>query len=296
MELTYVSCPEDAGLELLDILRIKLRLSMTQIRRLKRENGIFIRGESVYTNYRVSPGEPVSVYINEHAPEIPAEKGSLNIVYEDDWLMVVNKPRGVFTHPSRSRYSGTLMNFALAHILDTGGESCHVVNRLDRDTSGLILMTKSGYAKALCAHTDMEKRYTALVFGVPEKKADKIRLAIKRAREREMRRIAAPDGAAAVTRYQVLRTFRGFSLLDLVLETGRTHQIRVHLSTIGHPVLGDKLYGTPESLEMAAKLGAEPHMLHASRLQFAHPLTGRQLDLHCLPDWAQMLDNRWVWK
>jgi RluA family pseudouridine synthase len=291
MELTYITCPQDDGRELLNILRSRLRLSMSQIRKLKRESGIFGRGEPVYTSYRVSAGELVSVFLREAAPDIPAEKGSLDIVYEDDWFLILNKPRGVITHPSRSRYSGTLMNFALKYILDAGGESCHAVNRLDRDTSGLVLIAKSGYAKALCGRSVMEKRYMTLVLGVPDKETDEIRLPIRREREREIRRIVAPDGDAAVTRYQVIKTFPGFSLLELILETGRTHQIRVHLSAIGHPVLGDKLYGTPESLETAALLGMKPHMLHASRLRFTHPITEELLDINCPPDWLASFDG-----
>jgi 23S rRNA pseudouridine1911/1915/1917 synthase len=285
MEIKAIVAPQEDGRELLGFLRRNLRLSMSMIRKLKQESGIFADGLPVYTNHKISAGEQIRVFLRESAPDIPPEEGTLEIVYEDEWLLIVYKPRGIFTHPSRSRYTGTLMNFVLKHIQDRGGEAVHAVNRLDRDTSGLVIFAKSAFSKALCGQIDMDKRYLALVWGVPDRKEDEIRYPIRRERERDLRRIVAPDGDRAVTHYRVEQVFDGFSLLSLQLETGRTHQIRVHCGAIGHPVLGDRLYGTAQSLELSAELGGESHMLHAFRLRFNHPVSGTALALDCLPDW-----------
>lgn len=285
MELKYKAGKEEAGRELKDVLKNRLRLSVSMIRRLKSEKGIFVNGMPVYTNYRVSEGDNIRVVYTEPPPDIPAQEGKLDIVLEDEWLLVINKPRGLITHPSRSRYEGTVLNFALHYVRGRGGETVHAVNRLDRDTSGLVLLAKSAYAKNLCTGIPIEKTYLALVWGEPGADRGTIDFPIKREKEMNMRRITAADGDRAVTHYEVLEKYGGYSLLRLMLETGRTHQIRVHLSAIGHPVLGDRLYGTERSLELSERLGVEAHMLHAGLLSFRHPVTGEQLRIDCPPDW-----------
>lgn len=285
MELTYTVKPDESGKELKGLLRNRLRLSMAMIRRLKSDSGILVNGMSVFTNYRVEAGDHICVRLSELPTDIPAECGSLDILYEDEWFLAVNKPRGLITHPSRSRYTGTLLNYALYYIEQQGGRAVHAINRLDRDTSGIVLLAKSGYAKNLCSSVDIEKTYQALVWGSPEPKKGIIELPIKREREREMRRIISPDGDPAVTKYKVTAGYDQFSLLSLKLMTGRTHQIRVHCRALGHPVLGDKLYGTKESLALAERLDIEPHMLHACRLSFMHPVTWEPFDVSCPPNW-----------
>jgi RluA family pseudouridine synthase len=293
LELTYTVGKEEAGLELKIVLRSKLRLSASMIRRLKRGNGIFVNDLPVYTNYRVLEGDNIRISYAEASPDIPAQKGELDIVYEDEWFIVLKKPRGVITHPSRSRYTGTILNFALYYVQQQGGVTVHAVNRLDRDTSGLVLLAKSAYAKNLCTGVPIEKTYLALVWGEPGEDRGTIDLPIKREKKMNMRRIVSSEGDRAVTKYEVVAKCGEYSLLRLKLETGRTHQIRVHCSTMGHPVLGDRLYGTEQSLELSDRLGVEAHMLHACRLSFCHPVTGGLLDIDCPPDWIELGQGKW---
>lgn len=288
MELKYTIGADDAGRELKNILRGRLRMSMSMIRRLKVSDGIFVNDMPVFTNYRVAEGDRVRISCEEPRPDIPAEHGELDIVFEDEWFLAVDKPRGLITHPTRSRYTGTLMNFALNYVISKGGTAVHAVNRLDRDTGGLVLLAKSAYVKSLCSYCDIKKIYLALVWGEPRQDSGVIDLPIRRERETEMRRMVSSDGDRAVTKYEVLAGYGEYSLLRLELETGRTHQIRVHCNAMGHPVLGDNMYGTKESLELSIRLNMAPHMLHACRLSFEHPITGRFLQIDCPPEWDLM--------
>jgi 23S rRNA pseudouridine1911/1915/1917 synthase len=214
------------------------------------------------------------------------EAGGLDILYEDAGLLAVNKPSGVLTHPSRSRYTGTLANHAAGYLEKTTGDGrCHAVNRLDRDTSGIVLFAKNSYMKARASEAlsapNAKKEYLALVFGAMEPGSGTIDLPIKRLREEDMLRVAAADGQRAVTHYETVGNGYGpsgtVSLLLLSLETGRTHQIRVHCLALGHPVLGDHLYCTEESGELSARLGILTSALHARRLAFVEPVSHRPL-------------------
>jgi 23S rRNA pseudouridine1911/1915/1917 synthase len=290
MVLRYTAGQTDAGRKVYSILRRELRISQTLTRRLKQAGGIRVDGRPVFTDYGVQPGETVEIDISAAEPtcDLVPERGALQILYEDAGLIAVNKPPGLITHPSRARYTGTLSNFVAGYLGQTSGDArCHAVNRLDRDTSGIVLFAKSSYMKALASEAlgepDAEKSYLALIYGKMEPPSGVIDAPIRRLREGDMLRIAAPDGQPAVTRYETLGVYfregDETSCLRLVLETGRTHQIRVHCLTAGHPVLGDGLYNTEQSREAAEKLGVSTQALHAYNLTFTEPITGEKLSL-----------------
>ncbi len=292
MELPYTVLEKDEGRILKYVLRDRLRLSATLLRRIKNDGAILLNGEPVFATSRLRAGDRLLLRFPPEEADFPPEPGPLRILWEDGLYLAPEKPAGLLTHPSHSRYTGTLANFALHYAQERGGETVHAVNRLDRDTSGVVLFSKNAWGKSLLREAEMEKRYLALVFGAPPEETGLVELPIRRAAEREQRRIVAPDGAAARTRWRVLRRFEAaggaYSLVLLRLETGRTHQIRVHMAALGCPLLGDRLYGTPASAALSAALGVERQALHACLLRFAHPLTGETVDLRTLPDWEEL--------
>lgn len=290
MGLTFVAGPADAGKSVYTVLRRELLLSAGMTRRLKQAGAIFVGGTPVYTDYVLKPGDTLTVSLHAAEPpcDVVPESGLLAVLFENEGLLAVNKPAGLLTHPSRARYTGTLANFAAGYLLETTGDgSCHAVNRLDRDTSGVVLFAKNSHYKALGSaalqEPDAQKEYLALVYGVPQPAAGTIDLPIKRLREGDMLRGVAPDGQRAVTHYESVGYYHlgreSLTLLHLTLETGRTHQIRVHCEAIGHPILGDKLYGTTASAALSARVEIETQALHARRLTFTEPISKAPLVL-----------------
>lgn len=283
MKLDYIVKKEDAGKMIKHLLRSRFLFSASLLRRTKQAGDIRLNGESVFVTRTVSEGDCLELVLPGEKADFPAENAALDVLYEDELILAVNKPEGMLTHPSHSRYTGTLANFVLGHIVSDGGDSCHAVNRLDRDTSGVVLFAKSSYAKALFCAAEMEKRYLAGVFGCPRDDEGTVNLPIKRMSEGEMRRVTVPDGSPAVTHYRVIERFEGWSLISLRLETGRTHQIRVHMLAIGCPLLGDGLYYTPASRALSERLGIKTQLLHAESLTLTHPLTGEKLRFEAPP-------------
>lgn len=279
MELSYIAVPADASRPLRNVLRDDLRLSAASVRQLKAANGIFINGIAVHTDARLAPGDRLSVVLTEPEPAFPAEPGHLSVIWEDSDYLAVDKPQGLIIHPTHSRLTGTLANAAWAHIRETGGEGCHAVNRLDRDTAGVVLFAKNARACALIAGAVTDKRYLAAVCGTPAESVGSITLPIRRSEEGDMRRICAPDGSPARTDYRALTSKGGCSLLAIRLYTGRTHQIRVHFAALGFPLLGDRLYGSEDSIALSARLGIDAHALRCTSLSFRHPLTGETVML-----------------
>ena len=284
MTLTYTADAADAGRALRSILRGSLHLSTAQLRRLKAADAFRVNGGSVHTDYRMQPGDVLKLTLTEPEPDFPAEDGALDILYEDDCVLAVSKPRGLIVHPTHSRLTGTLANRAWAHIRASGGDGCHIVNRLDRDTGGVVLFAKNSHVCALLADAVEEKRYLAAVCGVPEARTGSITFPIRRLCEGEMKRVCAPDGSEARTDYTLLESRDGLSLLALRLYTGRTHQIRVHCAEMGWPLLGDRLYGTAASIARSEALGETMQDLWCVRMVFRHPLTGEKITLDAPPE------------
>jgi len=292
MTLRYPVSPEAEGRTLESVCRKELRLSAAQLRKAKAEQGLLVNGSPAFASYRLAAGDEAAVLLREETPDYPPEPGELRILYEDELMLVLDKPQGLIVHPTRSRYTGTLANRVWAYLRTEGGESCHAVNRLDRDTGGLILFAKSAWACRLAgealASPEAEKDYLAAVYGVPDPPAGRIDLPIRRPDPRDLRREAGEPGESACTEYALLEARGDVSLVRLRLLTGRTHQIRVHLSTLGWPLLGDRLYGSEASLARSAALGQTVQALHCCALTLPHPLTGELLRFTSRPDWANL--------
>ena len=283
MELRYAVPASEDSRALKSILRESLRLSAAQLRRLKAADALFLNGERVRVDRRASAGDRLTLVLTEPEPAFPAEEGPLQVLLEDEHLLVLDKPRGLILHPTHSRFTGTLANLAWGHIRASGGDGCHAVNRLDRDTGGVVLFAKNAWACSRMALAVEDKRYLAAVCGVPEAEEGSIELPIRRLSERDMKRICAPDGQSARTDWRLLASREGLSLLELQLHSGRTHQIRVHCAAMGWPLLGDRLYGNEASLARSAALGETMQALWCRRMTFRHPADERPIAISAVP-------------
>lgn len=272
--------PEEDGATVRHILRAKLHFSSHAISRLTRaENGILVNGRRARTVDILHAGDVLRVESGDHRPPkvlpIPCPV-PLPIVYEDGYLLVVNKPSGMVALASSFLPETPTVAGALA--FQKGEASIfHVVNRLDKGTTGLMAVAKSGYVhdrlRKLLHTPDFYREYRGVCVGCPEPPAGTIDLPIGRDEASAIRRCVRPDGAPSVSHYEVLETGGGFSLLRLVPETGRTHQLRLHMAAAGHPLAGDWLYGTEDPALIPRPA------LHSFFLRLRHPVTGELLEL-----------------
>ena len=261
-------------------LKDELKMSTGLMNKLKWGDGIRVNGEPQRTNYPVKCGDVITVFMEEEAPEYPAQDGPLDILYEDAHLLVVDKPAGMLIHPSRAKNDGTLANFVFGYYRRTGQKCAfHPMTRLDRDTFGIVLLAKNAHAHALLQTVDVVKTYHALTFGGPQEEHGIIDAPIDRRPLPSLLRFVGPEGKPSVTKFQVLERQKMWTKLALQPVTGRTHQLRVHCSYMGWPILGDPQYGTEESQDYSQKLGLGHQMLCAKRLEFAHPITGEPMVL-----------------
>ncbi|NLY55844.1 MAG: RluA family pseudouridine synthase [Firmicutes bacterium] len=276
LKVTY---PGPAPVKLATFLRSTVGISVTLLRKLKQAEAIFVNGLPQRVDYLLRPGDTVAIKAIDEEPGLPGEDLPLDIIYEDDYILVVNKPAGMVAHPVKHYHNGTLAN-ALADYLSRGPISRQVrlVHRLDKDTSGLVLVSLNPivHQKLIAALQTKQIRriYWALVAGTPPA-AGTIDAPIAPDDEVSSRHKVAPHGREAITHFRTLRSWgRKASLVELELETGRTHQIRVHLAHLGHPLLGDSLYGHP-----TAKDPINRQALHAKQLSFVHPVSGERITL-----------------
>lgn len=263
----------------------ELKMSSRLMNRLKWGDALRVNGVPRHTDYPVQPGDVVSVEWQEEAPEYPAEEGPLSILYEDEWLLAVDKPAGMLIHPSRAKNTGTLANFVAGYYQKTCQKSAfHPLTRLDRDTFGLVLLAKSAHIHALLQQEKPKKTYRALVYGAPPEEIGTVTAPIARCPLPSLLRKIDPEGKPCVTEYRVLERRDAVSQLELHPITGRTHQLRLHCAHLGCPILGDPQYGSPESLAFSNQLGISSQLLCARELEFTHPITGSQLTLQSKMD------------
>jgi 23S rRNA pseudouridine1911/1915/1917 synthase len=259
------------------------QLSQTRIRRAIAEGAALVNGAVAAKGMRLSPGDRVSltIAVSERSSATP-EPISLNILYEDEELIVVNKPSGLLVHPSRTEKSGTLTNALAHHFLQTSSVPIRpgLLHRLDRDTSGVVAIAKTARAHRIIAKAFRQrrvtKRYLALVNGCVTNEAGEIDAPIGRDSNAWPRWQVMSEGRMAQTRYRVQQRFARHTLLELEPLTGRTHQLRIHCAMLGHPITGDRVYGG--KLEDAAEHAiCSTHLLHAYHLAFRHPTTGQEM-------------------
>ena len=256
-------------------LKDEMKMSTGLINRLKWQEKIFVNGAPRHNDYAVKTGDVITAALDEEEPNYPPQEGLVTILYEDAHLLAVEKPAGMLIHPSHSKNDGTLANFVLGYYVKTGQKCAfHPVTRLDRDTFGIVLLTKNSHIHALMQQTELKKTYHALVSGGPAEEAGIIDAPIARKPLPSLLREVRPDGKECLTEFQVLERLNGYTRLALRPVTGRTHQLRVHCAYMGFPILGDPQYGNGP-----ADFGLTHQMLCAKRLEFVHPITGENLIL-----------------
>ncbi|WP_191364088.1 RluA family pseudouridine synthase [Limosilactobacillus oris] len=271
------------------------QFSRSHLQKWIEDGNVRVNGQPVKPKYKLAVGD--QVVIEPEAPQkvdLTPEKIPLDIVYEDDDVIVVNKPQGMVVHPAPGHPNHTLVNALLYHspLSTINGEfRPGIVHRIDKDTSGLLMVAKNDLAhRSLAAQLKAktnQREYVALVHGVIKQDAGTINAPIGRSKKDRKKQAVVSDGRHAVTHFKVLHRFRHYTLVSCRLETGRTHQIRVHMKSIGHPLAGDPLYGPRKTLP------GRGQYLHARLLGFKHPRTGKELVFTApLPEYfQQMLDK-----
>ena len=267
--------------------------SRSFFQKLIKEGQVLVNDTAQKANYRLKVEDIVTMTIPDavETPIVP-ENIPLDILYEDEDVLVVNKPKGMVVHPANGNPDGTLVNAILAMCKDSlsgiGGEiRPGIVHRLDKDTSGLLIVAKNDEAHMNMSKQIQErkvtKKYIALVRGVVAEDEATIDLPIARSTKDRKKMAVDPKGRNAVTHFKVLKRYDNYTLLELKIDTGRTHQIRVHMSYIGHPVVGDEVYSNGKN-----EFGVQGQMLHARYLQFKHPITGKELSLEApIPEYFE---------
>ena len=287
-DIIYNCIEIDDGLLLKEILHHRLKISSHLMRKLKVQGGIFLNGKVENVRRRVKIGDIVSLKYPEETSYFEPQNIPIDVVYEDSDLLIVNKPAGLIVHPTYNFPDGTLIN-AVVYRMNIMNEiyKPRFVNRLDMWTSGLVIVAKNAHCQDFLSvemqNNRVDKRYVALVHGITEPEGT-IDLPILRDPNHKARRMVDPEGYPSVTHYKSLETFNckdsgqieGYSLVELKLDTGRTHQIRVHMTHIGHPLVGDELYAqlfgydvNPDWMPRQA--------LHAKSLEFIHPASGEKV-------------------
>ena len=295
-ELTATT--EQGGMRLDAFLAADGALSRSQAARLIEDGRVTVNGRTAAKSVRLAGGETVTVDVPEVRDTALAPQDiPLDVVYEDDDVIVVNKPAGLVVHPAPGHPDGTLVNALLHHcgssLSGIGGERRPgIVHRIDRDTSGLIIAAKNDAAHAalsaqLSDHS-LARTYECLVTGRMRQSGGTVDAPIGRSSADRKKMAVVPDGRRAVTHWEVVAEYPGATHLRCRLETGRTHQIRVHMAHIGHPILGDTVYGAKKPVP-----GLTGQCLHATGLRFIHPRTGEPVELHCpLPEeFTRMLEK-----
>lgn len=267
-------------------------LSRSYIQKLIKEDMVFVNGKPQKASYRVKEDDEIRFQIPDTAePDIEAEDIPLSILYEDDDILIVNKPKGMVVHPAPGHYSATLVNAVMFHCRENlsgigGVMRPGIVHRIDKDTTGSLIICKNDMAhqniSAQLKEHSITRKYRAIVHGRLNAEEGRIDAPIGRdIKDRKKMAVNEKNGKPAVTHYKVLQRFKDYTYIECQLETGRTHQIRVHMASIGHPILGDALYSGYKT-----HFHLEGQTLHAMTLGVVHPVTGEYLEVEApLPDY-----------
>lgn len=296
---TYIVKQEEQGKRLdTYVANQKNELTRTAVQRLVEQEKILVNGKKQKVAYKVIEGDIVTVEESEAKPiELKAQEIPLDIIYEDKDIIVVNKPKGMVVHPANGNPDGTLVNAIMAICKDSlsgiGGEiRPGIVHRLDKDTSGLLIVAKNDKAHVNMSEQiknhEVKKTYIALVRGIVKENEATIDMPIGRSRSDRKKMAVDKNGRNAITHIKVLKRYDKYTLLEINIETGRTHQIRVHLSYIGYPIIGDTTYSNGKN-----EFGVVGQCLHAKSLEFKHPITGKEMKLEApLPEYFQDIINK----
>lgn len=284
-ELKYIS---DKKIRCDVLLSEKIsNLSRTSIQKLIKEKLVFVNGKNIKPNVILEIGDEITVSIPDKKEiTLVAEDIALNIVYEDDYIIIINKPRNMVVHPAAGNEEHTLVNALLNHckLSMINSERPGIVHRLDKDTTGLIICAKDDETHLklveMFVNREVKKKYLAICNGSFSKENGLIDKPIGRdEKDRKKMSVKSKSGKEALTEYNVLTSNLKYSLVDVTLHTGRTHQIRVHFSSLNHPIIGDETYGKKNE-----KIKANGQMLHSYYLEFSHPITDENLSFTVLPD------------
>ena len=279
MNLSYKISDNDNFVNVLQVLKEHFLLSDRLITKLKKNKKIYLNSKETYTKQKVISGDVVSFILDfdEDNSNIVPSNIPLDIIYEDEYLLILNKPAGIAIHPSILHYDNSLSNGVKFYFDKIKlNKKIRIVNRLDRNTSGIVIFAKNEYIQECLIKQmktkELKKEYLAIVCGILENSSGTLNFPIARKEGSIIERCVNPNGDPAITHYDVLKTFNNLSLVHIVLETGRTHQIRVHFSYINHPVLGDTLYGNPSDL-------IARQALHSYKISFIHPITKENMTI-----------------
>jgi len=293
----FVVAPEDAGVRIDRYLSGQCQdISRSYLQKLLKEQSVLVEEKPVKSNYKVNTGDRISLTLPEiREPEIVPEDIPLDIIYEDKDIILINKPKGMVVHPAAGHYSGTLVNGLMSHCRSelsgiNGVMRPGIVHRIDMDTTGVLIVCKNDMAhnsisEQLKDHS-ITRRYAAIVHGVLKDDEGTINAPIGRHPiDRKKMSINEKNGRNAITHYRVLERFRQYTYIECQLETGRTHQIRVHMASTGHPLLGDSVYGPAK-----CPFRLNGQTLHAGVLGIIHPRTGEYMEFTApLPDYFEEL-------